>query len=384
LERDFSELHRVLFRLIANGVVIVLSIAVCLLLLEAGVRLFEGVPLFSHGNIIAEKLDQVRKSTGIAVEYESHVGWAQRPNQRWVDASGTYTTGEYGARMSDATIVPLQRGAILAVGDSFLAGSEVSDRDSWPARLEKIVGTQVVNLGVGGYGIDQSVLRAEQLVPVLKPRVLLVEMRFEFGALIVARMSVYAGATKPYFNVRDGKLVARNSPVPPHASSARDLGLVRSVLGYSYLADFIVTRLDKRQWWMGDGPLNKYVIPTQEALDVSCLLMERLGKLATKENVRTALVLEYSGPEIMVDSIPWYPESERVASCAQKAGVEVVDLLAGLRAAYKARGLEGFQKLWNMSDNNRLYGHMSAEGNQLVAELVAQKLGLETADQKSK
>jgi hypothetical protein len=102
--------------------------------------------------------------------------------------------------------------------------------------------------------------------------------------------------------------------------------------------------------------------------------MGRLGALVAQHGMRGALVLQYSGPEVMKPSIPWYDDSLRLAACAQKAGIDVVDLLDGLRAAYKERGLDSFRKLWIMSDNNRVYGHMSPEGNELVAMLVAQKV----------
>jgi hypothetical protein len=44
--------------------------------------------------------------------------------------------------------------------------------------------------------------------------------------------------------------------------------------------------------------------------------------------------------------------------------------------------LASYQRLWVMHDNNRLYGHMSAEGNRLVANLVARQLAKATADGK--
>jgi hypothetical protein len=52
---------------------------------------------------------------------------------------------------------------ILAIGDSFTFGYQVSDVDTWPSCLEKKVNARVYNGGVFGYGPAQSVLRAEQL-----------------------------------------------------------------------------------------------------------------------------------------------------------------------------------------------------------------------------
>lgn len=41
---------------------------------------------------------------------------------------------------------------ILAVGDSFVAGSNVSDEQTWPALLGRALGKSIYNLGVGGSG----------------------------------------------------------------------------------------------------------------------------------------------------------------------------------------------------------------------------------------
>ena len=48
---------------------------------------------------------------------------------------------------------------ILTIGDSFTHGDAVSCEDSWPYILEQKSGISVGNLGVGGYGIQQALLR---------------------------------------------------------------------------------------------------------------------------------------------------------------------------------------------------------------------------------
>lgn len=52
----------------------------------------------------------------------------------------------------------------------------------------------------------------------------------------------------------------------------------------------------------------------------------------------------------------------------------MVDTLEPLRALYEGSDLASFQRLWQMQDNNRVYGHMSAEGNRLIANIVAKQL----------
>jgi len=69
--------------------------------------------------------------------------------------------------------VPDSTEAILAVGDSFTFGDQVSDPETWPAQLEKLSGWRVINSGVFGYGVDQAFLRARRLLS-----------RYRFNAVI--------------------------------------------------------------------------------------------------------------------------------------------------------------------------------------------------------
>ena len=48
---------------------------------------------------------------------------------------------------------------ILTIGDSFTHGDAVSCEESWPYLLAQKTGKSIGNLGVGGYGIHQALLR---------------------------------------------------------------------------------------------------------------------------------------------------------------------------------------------------------------------------------
>src|SRR6185503_7626483 len=82
----------------------------------------------------------------------------------------------HGIRTNGLGETEVRTGGALAVGDSFTAGSEVADTETWPAQLEPLIGMPGVNAGSGGYGADQIVMRAEELLPLVQPRVLLVGM----------------------------------------------------------------------------------------------------------------------------------------------------------------------------------------------------------------
>jgi hypothetical protein len=356
-----------LFRRLAAGAALILtSIAVSLLVVEVTLRVLDGVPVFSTSNFVARALDEVHS---VGVQHDSQVGWVVAPNLE----GGNFTTGEFGVRMSTAKIVPLQQRAILLVGDSF-AGSGPTDADAWPAMLERTIDTQVIDAAIGGFGLDQVVLRAEMLLPLLNPRFLIVETRLEYGNS-VARMSVAGGAPKPYFTVVNGELVLLNSPVPEFAGSTRDIGWMRSILGHSYLVHFAMTRLNLLQWWVSSSAMRiKYELSQEQAKEVSCLLMRRLARIRDQRRIRVALVVQYSGPEIMEHPLHWEADRSYILDCARREALEVVDTLEPLRALYQSDGLESFQRLWQMQDNNRVFGHPSVEGNRIVADIVSKQL----------
>jgi hypothetical protein len=373
---------------LAAAALLFASITVTILTLEAGVRIWDGIPLFSTENFVARALDGIHKSGGAAV-YDPIVGWIAKPNTSWdakgkqVQTGGVLTFGEFGIRMPSPEKVPLKQGSILMVGDSFGAGSEVDNAESFPAQLEKMTNTQVINAGTGGYALDQIVLRTEMLLPILKPRILLVQTRLEFG-LSVDRMSIYGGAPKPYFTVRDGMLVLHNQPVPRLAAAQDDLGWLRSVFGHSYLVQYAMMRLNMLQWWVSPAMSVKFAVPDAEALEVGCLLMQRLAQLRDQYGIKMILVLQYSGVDGFTSPLAWKADRDRMLGCIEHQHLELVDSLDALRSAYQKDGLSAYQKLWVMHDNDRLYGHMSADGNRLIADLIyAHLFGHKTPDLKA-
>jgi hypothetical protein len=49
-----------------------------------------------------------------------------------------------------------------AFGDSFTHGDEVNSDETWPFRLSQLLGCEVENFGVGGYGQDQAYLKYQK------------------------------------------------------------------------------------------------------------------------------------------------------------------------------------------------------------------------------
>src|SRR5262249_54734766 len=204
-------------------------------------------------------------ATDARFEYDPELGWRIKSN---VAVSG-FNTLDYGIRKNGREH-GIRTGGMLAVGDSFTVGWDVADEESWPALLEQLTATPVVNGGVAGYGIDQSIMRAEQLLPVVRPSVLLVGMLRD--DIKRANFSAY-GLPKPYYVVDNNGLVLRNSPVPKGTTTGTIWLSVRHWLGHSLIADRLMAKLDPMGWYG-----YTYAHIQNDPVDVACKLLQRLKR----------------------------------------------------------------------------------------------------------
>lgn len=84
------------------------------------------------------------------------------PEENRVSANGWWQSNNLGARsrLNTAPAIPQGQKRILIFGDSFANGSRVPQEDTWPSVLNsEMTGVEVVNFGVDGYSMGQSLLR---------------------------------------------------------------------------------------------------------------------------------------------------------------------------------------------------------------------------------
>lgn len=256
-------------------------------------------------------------------------------------------------------------GAILAYGDSFAYSSDVAPADSWPTQPERLVRSPVLNLGVGGHGIDQSALYLERTIAGLRPKVVVVS--FIPPGIDRAQMSVFSGASKPFFEIDgDGTLKLRNVPVAPYAPSVRHAGWVRSVFGYLYAIDFAAARLGLEGRWRLSA--YEYRRPHGDGLKVSCLLMARIAETIRAADATGIVLAQYGWSAMESAGDGEIAQSHEVLGCAEKAGLRTIDSIGPLREAYRAAG-GGEAALRTLFVGG--FGHMTPAGNALIARLLA-------------
>jgi lysophospholipase L1-like esterase len=160
------------------------------------------------------------------------VGWSHEPHARgnyigprpWpVEFEGKVNINSMGLRGPELSEVPDGGYRILVLGDSYVAGFEVDDDQTFSAALERQlteelgVPVQVVNAGVRGYGTDQELLYYRERGRKLKPDLVILSIAFnDFrNNTMIHRMRRPFG--KAAFAIRDDvSLELIGSPVPKY------------------------------------------------------------------------------------------------------------------------------------------------------------------------
>ena len=178
--------------------------------------LIEGIS--STARVVREIVRQKPIAERLFTQYDQEIGWINEPN---VDIRDLYGKGKHVKTNSqrfrnrhDFTIKPdADKMRIICSGDSFTFGFGVDNEHTWCQRLSEIdARLETVNMGQGGYGIDQAYLWYKRNSATVEHDVHL----FAFITEDFRRMERdnLLGYGKPILEVRNGALETKNTPVP--------------------------------------------------------------------------------------------------------------------------------------------------------------------------
>ena len=337
------------------------SLVISLLAAEFGFRIFSGLPVLEMRDWRMERARM--KRIGDRADLDPHLGWRLKPNF----SIDEFTTLTHGVRRNfDENTI--RTGGILAVGDSFTEGfGVVADDETWPAHLEALAGVPVVNGGVSGYAADQIILRAEMLMPVVKPKTLIVG----FTEVDIDRVKWSDdGAPKPHFTLENDALVYHEPEVFEANENLQQpvIAVLRTTLGYSALADHLLSRLAYDFWYprahagFGGDDYDPGVI--------ACRLLGRLKKQTDQQNVKLVVFLQY-GAYILLDGGQRPEDMAAIGQCADKLRIAVVDQLDPLKAITKT---DPALVARYYADEGGEFGHMSSNGNEHAARILLDAL----------
>jgi hypothetical protein len=330
---------------------------ISVLFLEAFFRSFPSLlPLPSEQKEIAWRTahrasnERVQNSQRTFDRFSPELGWELRPNLR-TPGLNSNSKGIRGTREYSLNRLPGTR-RILALGDSFMFGENLIDTETFSARLENYLqpdgAWEVLNLGVHGYGLDQEWLRLQRFGFQYRADLVLMGIYEDDILRTTLKFRDYA---KPYFELGEGRLVLRNSPVPsPEQILARPMQFDACRVRIGCLTQTAFEKI-------------------QRALPGISLERTRAGAVSIRILDAARLATLDRGMRLMVMIIPYQkfdqaPSKEEllVSRWAKRTGTPFVNL----REAYLQLPANERQKLY--------VGHWTPYGAAVTASLVAPRV----------
>lgn len=238
------------------------------------------------------------------------------------------------------------RPKVLFYGDSYVAGQ--SRPENWiPAYLDaRLPGTDVVNLGVGGYGTGQAYLlygATRELVE--RPLVIMSSMVYDFDRAILSVRSYQ----KPRLRVHDsGTIVVTNTPVDEDPDRFfRDAPLS--------FQSFVLKALERRYL-----PLEDPLFPEKRALNRA--ILEATADLAASDGSDLLYVLFHPAKELAEQDF----RSQFFLESLADLGIECFDTRGPL-LDHVADSAVGIGKMY-------VNGHHNDLGNQVIGEALLVRL----------
>ncbi len=309
---------------------------------------------------------QERKHT----QYDEEIGWINEPNLHIEDMYGpgrSFSTNSMAVRSNHETSPSIPTGKIRVVcsGDSFTMGYGVDTNAGWCQQLESIDNHfESVNLGQGGYGVDQAYLWYKRNSTKIAHDIQL----FAFITDDFRRMQSdkFQGYGKPFLKVENSAIVNTNRPVPRISYIFPRFPLLRDGIGNLNVVKLLqraLVRVKPSGKPDGDAADNEADHQDSETRKVVLKIFEELQN--TNQAKDSLFVLVYlprrPNDSLGKESGPW---RQFIHDVSVEHGFPIVDLVDEM-AKLSPQESEGLY-----SDN----GHYSEKGNLIAAQLLYKQL----------
>ena len=296
-------------------------------------------------------------------EYDEELGWINSPNvfiEDMYSREDYFTTNSQRYRNAEdfSQEIPAGKVRIICSGDSFTLGFGVDDDHTWCQQLAPIdPRLETVNMGQGGYGVDQAYLWYRRDETKLEHDIAL----FAFITDDFPRMQsdTFMGYGKPYLSVHDSELTQENYPVPRRSYDASwltaNLHMLQELKTISVLKDVVGDFLPASD----PGFATKDHRHTDQ---VVAKIFESMQQISAENQRQLVLVyLPTLGDYKGTTPLHW---RQLVQTEARQRGYLFIDVVEAMQEL----PLATVEKMF------RGGGHYSDEGNRFVAEVLYKKL----------
>ena len=238
----------------------------------------------------------------------------------------------------------------MIIGDSFGFGDELDDSEALSYLLYKDYDIKNINAAVYGYGIDQMVLRALEIIK--NKKIDKVIMITSPGGAKRVNKSVRNKVKKPFF-LYDGKQLVLNKPgYQKIGNSVRN-----SLINKSFFIRYSLTKLGMGKYLNNDEMV-------QDNLPYylkSCKILENFQEKLDNENIKFDVVLYRDAGEIIRQKQEQKKQTDNFLQCLDKIKIKYLDTYDILRSNKD-------KKLFIKHD----YGHPTIVSNLIVSKYFAE------------
>jgi hypothetical protein len=284
---------------------------------------------------------------------------------------------QYGYRDRDFSKKRMPDGPIrvLFLGDSFVMGLNVSPEQTWPKALEQVLGSgfEVMNLGVAGYGPDQSLTQLEDEALAFDPDAVVLGIFAANDFADIKKNRIYSVDT-------DGKLVRNlSNPVSEVVSPFLLVQRFQTLFGNGPLNEEqqreIYTTLFRDTYDVMKNPSNSF---SQKKIALMRAVLHEFASILAEREIPFLVAL--APLACTIDETPWcvnqalehrgrFINEDIVANLCDELGIRYVHLGPDLLDF----ALAG-EKLYSGDQ------HFTSLGSQRAARLVANALQLHYPD----
>lgn len=312
--------------------------------------------------------------------YDGDLGWASRPNlaipDMWGPKASLHTDANgFRGRVAPAASTPPGKVRVICSGDSFTFGYGVGDDQTWCAQLAELdPRLETINMGQGGYGVDQAFLWYRRDGVRFAPTIHL--FAFIDGDFDRMQTHRFLDHGKPMLLLHDGALDVERAPAERWfwRPSVRVLDIVRRTRSYE-LFDRVTKKLASPAVEASPDVSRQRQSARLATEDVALAVFAELRAMAQANGGTAVLVYLPIGVDCLLPpgaptGLDWW---RTIGPRARAAGFQIVDLSDRCRRLPAAEQ----NALFIPSGELQYYaaaGHYTEAGNRFVALALDEEL----------
>jgi hypothetical protein len=326
--------------------------------------------------VASEILENPPLAEKLHTQYDAEIGWVNIPN---IYIKDMYGHGKYLQTNSQSfrnsenfeKNIPDGKTRIICSGDSFTLGFGVDNDHTWCQLLVSLNNNlEIVNMGQGGYGIDQMYLWYKRNGMKIDHNIHI--FAFITGDFERMKTADFFGYGKPLLDLQDDTLITKNIPVPKRYSYAPWLN--RNVKTIKKLSTIRIMKIFSKDIYPQN--VKNFITKTetkndQQVLDIALRAFKELYQISQEKNSRVVFVYLPTRKDYSENtSDPW---RKSLHEKMKRNDLLFIDLINEFRELPLCEVEKLFIPLDVIPYVNAA-GHYTEDGNAYIAKTLYQRL----------